>query len=110
MKFFAVLFCVLCMFGVAVAEQPFFVDDTKLAHDDVPGIAPWRTIALDADYGGQWLVAGDLDGDGVPEIVSAENHNVGDVHYTSAVVAQNSEGGSPVEVGETGYWPQDVAP
>lgn len=113
MKFFAVLFCVLCMFGPAVAEQPFFVDDTKLAHDDVPGIAPWRTIALDADYGGQWLVAGDLDGDGVPEIVSAENHNVGDVHYTSAVVAQNLKGevlwkwGKP-DIGRK-TWHHDVA-
>ncbi len=31
---------------------------------DVPLITPWRTVALDPDYGGLWVVAGDVDGNG----------------------------------------------
>jgi hypothetical protein len=63
-----------------------------------PVIQPWRTITLDPQYGGAWIVAGDLDGDGVPEIVTAQNkgtENVSqktDFHFTSAVVAQRLDG------------------
>jgi hypothetical protein len=57
-----------------------------------PPIRPWRRVALDPDYAGAWVVAGDLDGDGVPEIVSARNVDRDDVHYTSAVVAQRLDG------------------
>ncbi|HOY58887.1 MAG TPA: hypothetical protein PK640_12230, partial [Verrucomicrobiota bacterium] len=49
-------------------------------------------IALDPDYSGAWVVAGDLDGDRVPEIVSARNVDNNDVHYTSAAVAQRLDG------------------
>lgn len=38
--------------------------------------------------GGACIVAGDLDGDGAVEIVSARNVDRNDVHFTSAVVAQ----------------------
>jgi len=55
-------------------------------------VRPWKTIPLDRAYGGQWVVAGDVDRDGKVEIVSAENHNAGDVHYTSAVAAQELNG------------------
>jgi len=58
----------------------------------VPIVQPWRRIALDPDYGGAWVVAGDLEGDGVPEIVSARNVDQKDVDYTSAVVAQRLDG------------------
>jgi len=54
----------------------------------VAAIEPWRTVQLDPDYAGAWVVAGDLDGDGVVEIVSARNVDNNDVHYTSAAVAQ----------------------
>ena len=37
-------------------------------------------------------MAGDLDGDGRAELVSARNVDRNDVHYTSAVVAQNVDG------------------
>ena len=114
MKFFVVIVCVVCVCcGGAVGELRFSVDDTKVAHDDVPMIVPWRTVALDPDYGGQWVIAGDLDKDGVPEIIAAENHNEGDVHYTSAVVAQNLNGevlwqwGKP-DIGRK-TWHHDVA-
>ncbi len=58
----------------------------------VPMVRPWREIALDPEYSGAWVVAGDLDGDRVPEIVSARNVDRNDVHYTSAAVAQRLDG------------------
>ena len=67
------------------AEEP--------ATPPVPLVQPWRTVALDPDYGGAWVVAGDLDGDGEVEIVCARNVDQNDVHYTSAVVAQRLDGG-----------------
>ena len=76
-------------------------------------IQPWKVVPLEPDYGGQWTVAGDLDGDGEIEIVSAENHNADDVHYTSAVAAQHLDGsvlwtwGDPDRGRKT--WHHDVA-
>src|SRR5512137_2602920 len=54
----------------------------------VPIVQPWRHVTLDPEYAGAWIVAGDLDGDGVVEIISARNVDRNDVHFTSAVVAQ----------------------
>ena len=54
----------------------------------MPLIKPWKTVVLVPEYAGQWVVAADVDTDGEVEIVSAENVNVGDVHYTSTAVAQ----------------------
>ncbi|MEN6427901.1 MAG: hypothetical protein ABFE13_21315 [Phycisphaerales bacterium] len=74
--------------------DPLFFDthDTGQPSADVPVIRPWRVVPLDPDYGGQWVVAADLDADGEVEFVACENHNVGDVHYTSTAVAQNLDG------------------
>lgn len=58
----------------------------------VPLVKPWRRVPLDPEYAGAWVVAGDLDGDGKVEIVSARNVDSNDVHYTSAVVAQRLDG------------------
>jgi len=55
-------------------------------------VQPWKIIALDPEYSGAWVVAGDLTGDGAVEIVSARNVDEHDVHYTSAVVAQRLDG------------------
>jgi len=57
-----------------------------------PTVQPWRIITLDPEYSGAWVVAGDLDGDGTVEMVSARNVDNNDVHYTSAVVAQRLDG------------------
>ncbi len=70
----------------------FDTRDTEAPDETVPAIEPWKTIPLDKDYAGMWFVAGDLDGDGVPEIVTAKNVNHGDVHYTSSVGVQKLDG------------------
>lgn len=57
-----------------------------------PLIEPWKQVALDPNCIGAWTVTGDINGDGQVEIVTARNVNVEDVHYTSAVVAQNLDG------------------
>lgn len=91
----------------------FDVVDNGAPAPDIPAIEPWKTVALDPAYGGQWVVAGDVDNDGAVEIVSAENHNEGDVHFTSAVAAQALDGtlrwtwGRP-DIGRK-TWHHDVA-
>jgi hypothetical protein len=62
------------------------------ASNAVPVVQPWRKVALDPQYAGAWVVAGDLDGDGAVELVSARNVDRNDVHFTSAVVAQRLDG------------------
>ena len=99
----------------AGAIDPLFFDtsDTGPAPADVPAIEPWKIVPLDRDYGGQWVVAADLDADGEVEFVACENYNVGDVHYTSTAVAQRLDGtvlwrwGDP-NVGRK-EWHHDVA-
>lgn len=78
----------------AVRQGPerFDLDATVAAGQQAPVVQPWRRVALDPAYAGAWVVAGDLDGDGLAEIVSARNVDRQDVHHTSAVVAQRSDG------------------
>jgi hypothetical protein len=75
------------------AKPRFFdvrVNDEMYKNAEV--IKPWRTIKLDSALAGTWIVAGDVNNDGKPEIVSARNVNVKDDHYTSSVVVYNLEG------------------
>lgn len=95
-KGFMVWITLLISAAPSMAQEPedlyFDVIDTGAGRDDIPRIMPWRTVVLEAEYGGLWLVAGELNGDGEVEIVSAENFNEGDVHYTSAAAAQKLDG------------------
>jgi outer membrane protein assembly factor BamB len=59
---------------------------------NAPLIQPWRRIPLDPQYSGAWIVAGDLDGDGAVDLVSARNVDRNDIHFTSALVAQRLDG------------------
>ncbi len=93
------LFLALSLFVAATLLQaaekdiePFLTDATGVPSGDVPLVRPWRTVTLDPGYSGQWVVLGDVDGDGEVEIVSARNHNKNDNHYTSAVVVQKLDG------------------
>lgn len=74
------------------ARRPVLGEEEEIAASGAPLLKPWRTVVLDPEYGGCWSVAGDLDADGQVEIVSAQNYNADDVHYTSAVVAQRLDG------------------
>jgi len=118
-----VVLCIVCgvggigFLGIGDAEEPEFtrfnVNHAGGPKQDGPMIQPWRVVRLDAAYGGLWAVASDLDGDGKPEIISAENFNKGDTHYTSAVAAQKLDGsvlwtwGDP-DIGRKS-WHHDVA-
>jgi len=99
----------------AADEAPLRFDVTDVGEPgaDAPMVQPWRVVDLEPDYGGLWVVAGDVDGDGEVEIVSAENFNRGDVHYTSAAVAQKLDGAVLWRWGDPGIgrktWHHDVA-
>jgi len=101
------------LLGAEVEPVYFDVVDTGSARVVGTRVEPWRTVVLDAAYGGQWVVAADLDGDGQVEIVSCENVNRNDVHYTSTAVAQELDGavlwrwGQP-DIGRK-TWHHDVA-
>ena len=74
------------------ADQPFETDAMGTPGADTKIVAPWRTITVDAQYGGYWVVAGDVNDDGEIEIVSARNVDQSDNHFTSAVVVQRLNG------------------
>ncbi len=88
------LFFILTV-GINIAgDDPVFFDTRD--HGDpgnkAPIVEPWKTVQLDTAYGGYWVITGDVDGDRIADIVSAENVDKNDVHYTSAVVAQRLDG------------------
>ncbi|HJP33348.1 MAG TPA: hypothetical protein QGF95_22600 [Candidatus Latescibacteria bacterium] len=70
----------------------FDTEDNTRSPQTAPALNPWKSILLDAECGGQWVIAGDVDGDGEAEIVSAQNVNDADIHYTSAIAAQRLDG------------------
>jgi hypothetical protein len=119
---------VLTLCTTLEAEQPgpfyFDVKDVNAPADNVPVIAPWRIVQLDPEYGGQWVLAADLAADLPPrlasedagagvEILSCENVNNDDVHYTSTAVAQKLDGSILWRWGDPNIgrknWHHDVA-
>ena len=79
----------------------FEITDRRAAPLPAPMVEPWKVVPLDRNAGGAWVVAGDLDGDGGIEIVSAQNmcwtngpHYKGDVpvQHASAAAAQKLDG------------------
>ena len=104
-----------CTTLCAKQKSPLYYDvkDVGEPKDTTSLIQPWKIVSLDTEYGGQWVVASDVDGDGRVEIVSAKNVNKGDVHYTSTAVAQKLDGsvlwkwGNPA-IGRK-IWHHDVA-
>ncbi len=76
-----------------VAPARFDIHVNDLSDKGVSVVQPWKTIKLDPQYRGGWLVVGDLTGDGTAEIVSARNGVPGkDIHYTSSVVVHRLDG------------------
>lgn len=73
--------------------EVFDVHVNDLPTDGLPVVEPWKTIKLDPEYRGGWVVVGDLTGDGMAEIVSARNGVPSrDIHYTSSVVVHRLDG------------------
>lgn len=113
--YFRILLLVLSTATAACAAEPTHFDtaDHGKPSADIPTIAPWKVVPLDSDYGGQWVVAADIDRDGAVEFIACENHNVGDVHSTSTAAAHKLDGtvmwrwGDP-EIGRKN-WHHDVA-
>ena len=78
--------------GETMRPRLFDVRANDISNEGVPVLQPWKRIALDPDYAGAWIVAGDVDGDGQVEIVSARNFNENDIHYTGSVVVHRLDG------------------
>jgi hypothetical protein len=64
---------------------PFFVDLTNYLTDTIPVIEPTAVIVHDVAFAGAWTVAGDVDGDGQTELVTARLWEKDDVHATATV-------------------------
>ena len=62
------------------------------SYADVPVIPPWRTIQVDPQHAGAWTVAGDIDGDGEAELVSARNNPHGSSQEVVSVIAHKLDG------------------
>ena len=91
----AVCAYLLFVTSFAVAEEStlrFDTADHGPPGNKAPVISPWRSVAIDAEYGGNWIVTGDVDGDGEADIVTAKNVSGIGIHYTSAAVAQRLDG------------------
>jgi hypothetical protein len=114
------IFCILISispYTILEAKKKEFIyfdtQDVGEPDSQAPLIQPWKIIHLDPEYGGQWILAADLNEDGCADIVSSENFNKGDVHYTTTAVAQNLDGsilwkwGNP-DIGRKN-WHHDVA-
>jgi outer membrane protein assembly factor BamB len=114
------VFCILVSISICIildANEKEFIyfntEDVGQPDQQVPLIQPWKIVRLDPDYGGQWILAADLNVDGAVDILSSENFNKDDVHYTTTAVAQNLDGsviwkwGNP-DIGRKN-WHHDVA-
>ncbi|MDG2207457.1 MAG: hypothetical protein P8K78_06090, partial [Pirellulales bacterium] len=88
----------LLLFGLSAVgfaeELPLRFDLTDGGPNtrNVPQIKPWKSVPIDPDYGGDWCVTGDLDGDGIPEVVSAKNKWNDGIQYTTSAVAHRLDG------------------
>ena len=97
MKKVMMVLLVISMVGPLWAAEKrgklFNVKSGDISNEGVEVIRPWKTILLDKDYRGAWLVAGDLTGDGQPEIVSVRSlAEDGDNHSTASAVVHRLDG------------------
>lgn len=84
--------------GAVLAAEPAAGNTAGHANIvDVPKVYPWKRIAFDPSFAGAWVLAGDVDGDGEVEIITARNHHSGeafpnDIHWVSTVAAYKLNG------------------
>lgn len=50
-------------------RSPVLEEPEEIAASGAPVIEPWRRVVLDPEFGGCWVIAGDVDGDGVPGLM-----------------------------------------
>jgi len=79
----------------------FEIHDFRKDPMAAPMVEPWATVDLNQDYGGAWVVAADVDGDGEIEIITARQvswwtgpHLQGGIstHFTASVAVQKLDG------------------
>ena len=75
-----------------VANQPFHIDLTTYEAALLPVIEPAASITVDDAFAGAWTLAGDINGDGLAEIVQARIWERNDTHAVVAVSAYTLEG------------------
>lgn len=73
-------------------KRLFNVDLTTAQTEALPLIEPAAVIAVDPRHAGAWTVAGDLDGDGVVELVQARLWESADTHAVASVSAYRVDG------------------
>ncbi len=73
-------------------SEPYSVHYSDTPAAEVETISPWKTIVLDPEYRGAWLVAGDVDGDGEVDIVSCRAKYEGGDHYSASIVVHRLDG------------------
>jgi hypothetical protein len=73
-------------------DTPFLVDLTTDPIASLPLIEPAAVLAIEPRHAGAWTVAGDLDGDGVAELVQARLWEQNDTHAVAAVSAYRLDG------------------
>ena len=61
-------------------------------HANAPVVKPWRHLVFEQDCAANFMVAGDIDGDGEVEIVGARNAASSDGHYVTSVSAHKLDG------------------
>ena len=93
------------------AEESTFLFNTAdhgAPGDKAPIVKPWKQIRIDPDFGGHWMVTGDVDGDGQADIVTAQNVLLPGIHYTSAASAQRLDGSVIWQWGEPNKGRKDL--
>jgi len=73
-KIYLITFLFVFLLSICLMSKTRFTDLRKdETVKSAPMLKPWRSLQPDSAYHGVWLVAGDLDGDGQAEILTARN-------------------------------------
>jgi len=73
-----IMAAVLVAFSCCAVANPLYFDisDTGPSRQKGRLVRPWKVITLDRDFGGGWVLVGDIDGDKIQEVILATNTTV----------------------------------